>query len=70
MLIELDKTAFMSMVKGTYPYYSIFDHPVVKKCGIYIGGMLEEWRWNRNELEKLSEEELYELYNLCINSYK
>jgi len=68
MKVELDKIALISLVCGEQPYYSIFEHPVVKKCGSYNGSH-DEWRWFHYELEKLSEQELYDLYILCRESW-
>ena len=69
MNVELDKSGLISLVRGTEPYYSIFEHPLVKKCGNWNGGLADKWSWNGN-LEILSEEELFEVYNLCKESWK
>jgi len=68
MKVELDKVALMSLVCGQQPNYSLFEHPMVKKCGSYRGSR-DEWRWCSYSLEELSEQELYDLYVLCRESW-
>jgi len=70
MLVELNKQDLISLVVGKPPYYSVFENILVKKCGYYRGGQNDEWRWDGNELEKLSEKQLYNLYLVCRNSWK
>ena len=70
MLVELDKKGLIRLVKGTSPYYSIFEDVLVKRCGRYSGGFNDAWSWDESELNKLSEKELFELYNTCVDSWK
>ena len=69
MLVKLDKKALISLVSGQQPNYSLFEIPTVKKCGRYSGSY-DEWVWHNYILEELSEQELYELYVLCRNSFE
>jgi len=69
MLLEIDKEALISLVIGQQPYYSVFEHSMVKKCGHYKGGNHDEWVWHDCSLEELSEQELYDLYILCRESW-
>lgn len=70
MLIELDKEALVSLAAGEQPYYSIFEDPIIKKCGSHRGGIDGDWVWDYDELRKLSEQELYGLYLFCRLSWK
>jgi len=70
MKIEISKEQLADMVKGTSPYYYVFDHPLVKKSGRYIGGFHDKWEWNYGFHNDLTKEELWELYNVCKNSWK
>jgi len=70
MKVELDREALIALVCVQVPNYSIFEHPLVKKCGSYCGGFVEKWSWKGYELEELSKQELYELYMLCKNSFE
>ena len=51
-----------AMVCGRWPAYSRMDDPLVKSCGQYVGGMRDEWNWDRNAT--LTDEELWRLYNI------
>ena len=62
--IELVKRDLISLVKGTDPSYDAMSIPLVKKHGKYHGGFNDEWQWDTYELEKLTEQQLYELYSL------
>lgn len=70
MKVELDKKDLKSLVTGIEPYYSLFEHPLVKRCGSYCGGFVEKWSWKDYELDKLTEDELYCLYSICKESWK
>jgi hypothetical protein len=52
------------------PYYSVFKHPLVDKCGRYRGGFNDEWVWDHDKLDKLTEDEMEELCKVCIESWK
>lgn len=68
MQIELDKTDLINLVKGVYPYTTMQNHWMVLGKGKYsdVFGM---WIWNYLELKELSEYELFQLYNLCKNTW-
>lgn len=70
MIVELDKKDLANLVRGVSPYYDLFDHPLITKCGSWVGGMHDHWRWYYAFEDKLTEEELYEVYFLCKNSWK
>ncbi|MFA5409375.1 MAG: hypothetical protein WC343_11445 [Bacilli bacterium] len=68
MKVELEKKDLIALVNGTSPYYNAFEIPLVKENGYYMAGHVEKWCWN--SLKELTEEELWELYNICKNSWK
>lgn len=70
MQVDLDKKDLIALVKGKEPNYDVFDHPLVKQCGEYRGGMTDSWHWNKYVLEEISEAQLWELYQVCKNSWK
>jgi len=65
MKVELDRNGLLSLVNGTEPGYGAFEHPLIKKVGTYHGGMCDSWDWDSEELDKVTDEELYEIYNIC-----
>lgn len=63
MKVELNKNDLVNLVLGVYyPKYSKFDKLVELKLGNYLGGFEDSWLWDKKELEKLSEEDLYKIY--------
>lgn len=69
MVVDLGKGDLVNLVCGVTPNYSLFENPTVKKCGSYYGSY-DKWSWSINKLSTLSEEKLYDLYRLCLNSWK
>ena len=70
MVVYLDKEDLVSLVKGTNPHHSVFEHPLVKSNGKYRGGMCDMWEWNWAGLYLKDSETLWQLYNLCKESWK
>lgn len=70
MKIDLEKEDLVNLVMGITPFYNEFEHPLVKENGSYVGGFVDEWRWAKYKLIELNEDELYELYLICKNSWK
>jgi hypothetical protein len=68
MNIDLDSTGLRTLVNGSVPYYDVFNHPLVKKAGHRFSDQYIRTSWNR--LNDLTDEELYELYLICRNSWK
>ena len=69
MTVELTKPDLMSLVKGTGPDHSIMEHELVKPFGSYRGGHHDHWDWHGYALDKLSEQELWDLYCICRDSW-
>jgi len=65
MNVKLDRKGLLSLVNGTEPGYGAFEHPLIKKCGTYCGGFVDEWTWDLEQLNEITDEELYEIYNIC-----
>lgn len=65
MLIDLDKTDLVNLVRGINPPYEVFEVSLVKQCGSYTGGFNDRWDWRTYDLEKLTESQLVELYKIC-----
>jgi hypothetical protein len=65
MLVFLGKNDLVCLVMGTSPSYEVMSDTMVKENGTYCGGFKDEWQWDKYKLEKLTEEELWQLYNIC-----
>jgi hypothetical protein len=68
MTVELTKTDLIALVKGVEPNYDLFDNPLIAANGSYVGGFVDKWSWSFN-INKITESELWEIYNLCKNSW-
>jgi hypothetical protein len=67
MQIELDRKGLEALVKGSRPNYNEFDNPLVEKAGHNYNDQYGKTSW-RN-LGALTDDELYELYLICRNSW-
>jgi len=67
MKVELDRKDLESLVKGICPNYSQFGNELVKKAGHSYSDRYARTDWD--SLSKLSDEELFQLYNICKNSW-
>ena len=67
MKIELDRKGLEILVTGSRPYYNEFDNQLVKKAGHDYSDQYGKTTW-RN-LRALTDEELYEVYLICRNSW-
>lgn len=67
MVVDLDKDALVSLVCGQWPYYTLFDHPIVKNAFNFS----DQYRsyWSESSLQQYTEDQLFELYHLCKNSW-
>ena len=65
MKLDLNKQQLIHLVLSTSPGYNVFEHPLVKECGYYCGGFAEKWNWHGDKLRELTEEQLWDLYNIC-----
>lgn len=70
MNVELDRKDIISLLRGTTPAYSVMDK-IPKELGSYVGGFVDSWQWNYiSENVSYSDEQLYDLYLMCKNSWK
>lgn len=70
MKVDLDKRDIISLLKGSTPSHQIMDK-IPQELGSYVGGHVDEWKWNYiREDTSYTEEELYEFYLMCKNSWK
>ena len=67
MKVELDRDALETLVKGSQPYYNEFENELVKKAGHFYNDQYGKTNWYK--LKDLTDEELYELYEICRNSW-
>jgi hypothetical protein len=68
LTVELDKRDLMSLVIGTQPNYGVMGNPLIDKCGFFRASY-GHWDWNPHVLETMTEEQLFEMYTICRNSW-
>lgn len=61
-VIIVDKQMLIDAIRGREPSYEQMEHPLCKTAGNYSGGFSDRWSWNKYELVKLTEEQLFNLY--------
>ena len=69
MIVDLDRKDIISLLTGSQPNYSVIDK-IPEEFGYYVGDF-NFWRWNNiSENVSYSDEQLYDLYLMCKNSWK
>ncbi len=68
MIVELDREDIISLMKGTEPNYNIM-HKIPEDLGRYVGGFADRWEWDMIIPTQYSDEELYNIYLMCKESY-
>ena len=67
MNIELDRKGLEILVKGSRPYYDEFNNPLIIKAGHEYSDQYARTSWG--SLSSLTDEELYQVYLICRNSW-
>lgn len=71
--MKLEKDDYIKLLNGTVPFYSKLtedEKKLVIKGGLSQVDMLgEEWDWTYHKLSKMTNEELYTLYQACKDSW-
>jgi len=65
MLVELTKDDLVRLIIYVYPSKNMMGEYSKLKYGEWVGGYVNDWRWDRFNLEKLTEQELYNIYKEC-----
>lgn len=69
MKLDLDREDLISLAKGQIPNYSAMDNPKISAHGSFAASY-GRWDWNYCSFEKCSDEEIFEIYNICKQSWK
>ena len=69
MIVDLDRKDIISLLTGSQPNYSVI-YKIPEEFGYYVD-CFNIWRWNNiSENMSYSDEQLYDLYLMCKNSWK
>lgn len=63
MVVNLDNNDLKALVIGSSPSYSNFNNALVKKAGHSYSDQYGRTSWS--SLEKLTDDELWKLYQIC-----
>lgn len=69
MKLDLDREDLISLAKGQTPNYSVMGNSKIKPHGSFSGSY-GQWDWNYCSFEKCSDEEIFEIYSICKQSWK
>ncbi|WP_297420586.1 hypothetical protein [Clostridium sp.] len=67
--LDLDKKDLISLVKGTDPNLNAMGHPKIICRGSYLA-QHGRWDWNYCAFENCTNEEIYEIYKICKDSWR
>lgn len=58
-----DRLYYVDKIMNNSPSYKQIDNGTFKNYGRYVGGFVDDWKWNTKILNTTSLEELIEIYN-------
>lgn len=67
MNVELDRNDLEALVNGTIPAFKDFDNPLIRKAGHSYSDQYGRTSWNR--LDELTDNELWQVYNICKSAW-
>ncbi len=62
MTLEIHKEDIIKIIKVSDVSYTDMKDDIISKMGRYIGGFIDDWKWN-NDFSNISDEELV---NVCL----
>jgi len=68
--IEWDKVNLTRLVRSSSPAYCAMDIPIIQESGVWVGGFVDEWRWNDSFEKDLSIDDLKAIHLICMYSWK
>jgi hypothetical protein len=68
MKVELSKDDLVTLVMGFNLYNDLINKYSRLEYGHWTGGHADVWTWHKWALERLDEEELYNIYKECRES--
>lgn len=70
MIVDLDRKDIISLLTGSKPNDIVMDK-IPEELGSYVSGFVDDWQWNDiSENVSYSDEQLYDLYLMCKNSWE
>ena len=66
MNLEIHKEDLIKIIKSSYISYTDMKDDIISKMGRYVGGFIDDWKWN-NDFSNISDEELVKVYLKLTN---
>ena len=66
MTLEIHKEDLIKIIKSSYISYTDMKDDIISKMGRYVGGFIDDWKWN-NDFSNISNEELVKVYLKLTN---
>ena len=61
MTLEMYKEDLIKIIKSSDISYTDIKDDIISKMGQYVGGFIDDWKWN-NDFSNISDEELVKVY--------
>ena len=66
MILEIHKEDLIKIIKSSDISYTDMKDDIISKMGRYVGGFIDDWKWN-NDFSNISDEELVKVYLKLTN---
>ena len=66
MTLEIHKEDLIKIIKSSDISYTDMKDDIISKMGRYVGGFIDDWKWN-NDFSNISDEELVKVYLKLTN---
>ena len=66
MTLEIHKEDLIKIIKSSDISYTDMKDDIISKIGQYVGGFIDDWKWN-NDFSNISDEELVKVYLKLTN---
>ena len=66
MTLEIHKEDLIKIIKSSDISYTDMKDDIISKMGQYVGGFIDDWKWN-NDFSNISDEELVKVYLKLTN---
>ena len=66
MTLEIHKEDLIKIIKSSDISYTDMKDDIISKMGRYVGGFIDDWKWN-DDFSNISDEELVKVYLKLMN---
>jgi|TARA_R110000851_G_scaffold230898_10_gene383765 hypothetical protein len=66
MKIELNRNDLIALVKGSFVPYEAMESETLQLMGSFTGGFSDRWNWNYSVPDMITDQELWDTYNILL----